>query len=267
MILEIKDIELKKVIGEAQKFRIYLGEKDNGEQFIVKIANSFDDGAVLAEEAKFFMKLTSFQEELADIEAKLQLEKSRYDLLFAKLSASYLATANDLSRVNAFEIPEANLNEVAPLAKFFHEIEIDARSSVWLLGRFFKFYCFAENIRFANGETAVEYPIFSADDYLIGPKNHRLVYYNYSGSTLDVLANDYIKKITKFISEWTVFKDDDEAEAKYHRLLDDFAANGRRTAEDAHRELYELVKEIWGIHYYPFTYRERGTIIWKNVKD
>ncbi len=103
----------------------------------------------------------------------------------------------------------------------------------------------------ASGDNPiVQYANFSPGDYLVGPERHRLIYYNHSGATADVIANTYVMTIAKFMLEWTAVEDD-PAEQKYYQLLSNFAAHGRATCKEAHTELYQLVNELWGIQYHP----------------
>lgn len=44
MGLRVKNIEVGNRIGEASKFRIYSGKTDSGEQVILKVAKTFEDG-------------------------------------------------------------------------------------------------------------------------------------------------------------------------------------------------------------------------------
>ncbi|MBO7664635.1 hypothetical protein J6S46_02135 [Candidatus Saccharibacteria bacterium] len=82
----------------------------------------------------------------------------------------------------------------------------------------------------------------------------------------DVVATDFVKATSKFILNWVVVGDD-PAEQEYLELLKDFSEYGRCSFEEAHGDLYRLVERLWGIQYHPFTYRDRGTIIWKTIKE
>ena len=261
----VRNIEVEARIGEAKKFRVYIGTRNDGQPVILKVAKTFEYGDVLAQEAGKFNILSSFEERVAMFEAEQGGKPSHYDWLFAKLEASFMEPAQDDRRINVFTTPEADLGELVPLSKLRNKTEIDARTSVWILGRLFKLYSFFELLAVANGENSVaRYPIFSPDDYLIGPKRHRLIYYNFSGDMADVVAYDFVKAIAKFILDWTV---DDPSEQEYFELLKDFSKFGRDSFEGAHGNLYELVKKLWGIQYYPFTYRDCGTVVWKTIKE
>ena len=73
--LKVRSYEVGNLIGEAPKFRIYLGH-DDGKNVVIKVAKTFEDGDLLIEEASWFNVLRAFiaqvaamQEELDQIDA------------------------------------------------------------------------------------------------------------------------------------------------------------------------------------------------------
>ena len=264
--MRVRNIEVGSRIGEASKFRIYLGTMDDEQPVILKVAKTFEDGDILAEEAGKFNILRSFEEQVAKLEADQGGSNSHYDWLFANLLSSFMESTQGDRRINVFATPDIDLGKLIPLTKLHAEVEIDTRTSIWILGRLLKFYGFFELLA-ADGENPIiRYPIFSPDDYLIGPERHRLIYYNFSGDMADVVAYDFVKAISRFILNWVVVGDD-PAEQEYLELLKDLSESGRDSFEEAHGDLYRLVERLWGIQYYPFTYRDRSTIVWKTIKE
>ena len=263
--MRVRNIEVGNRIGESPKFRIYLGTTDDAKQVILKVAKTFEDGDILAREAGKFNIMQSLGTEIAKFESD-QGGNSHYDWLFANLLSSFMEPTQGDRRINVLEVFDTDLGKLVPLAKLHAETEIDARTSVWILGRFLKFYSFFELMAASGDNPITRYPVFSPDDYLVGPERHRLVYYNFSGDVADVIANDFVKAIAKFVLSWVAIEED-PLEQKYFHLLQDFAENGRTSFEEAHGDLYELVEELWGIHYHPFTYRDHDTIIWKTIKE
>lgn len=264
--LRVRNIEVGDRIGEAPKFRIYLGTLDGTRPVILKVAKTFEDGDVLAEEAGKFNILRTFEEQVAKFEADHNGGNSHYDWLFANLLSSFMEPTQGDRRINVFTTPDVNLSKLIPLTKLHAEVEIDTRTSIWILGRFFKFYGFFELLAASEDTPIARYPLFSPDDYLIGPERHRLIYYNFSGDMADVVATDFIKVISKFVLNWVAIEDN-PAEQQYLKLLQDFSEHGRCSFKEVHEDLYRLIEELWGIQYHPFTYRDRGTIIWKTIKE
>lgn len=263
--LKVQDIEVGDRIGESPKFRIYLGTMNDGRLVILKVAKTFEDGDVLAEEAGKFNILRAFEEQVAEL-ASLSENNPHYDWLFANLLSSFMEPTQGDRRINVLATPDINLSELIPLTKLRAETEIDTRTSIWILGRFLKFYGFFELLAASGDNPVARYPVFSPDDYLIGPNKHRLIYYNFSGDMADVIANDFVKTIAKFILDWAVVGAD-SAEQEYFELLRDFSKHGRISFEEAHGDLYKLVGRLWGIQYHPFTYRDHDTTIWKTIKE
>ena len=263
--MKVRGVEISEKIGESAKFRIYLGNTEDGQKVIVKVAKTFEDGNTLAVELGKFNLLRCFANQVSSYEERLGKTDSHYDWLFAELQSSFVEPTQGDRRISFFKVSDTELDSLIPLAKLYAGTEIDARSSIWILGRFFKFYGFFELIAFDLDSNAPQYPIFSPNDYLLGVEKHRLIYYNFSGDTFDVIANDFVKAIAKYIVDWVVIGEDPK-EQEYLKLLQDFATEGRRTFEQAHSELYDLVYKLWEIGYHPFTYRERGTLVWKTIK-
>ena len=252
-------------IGEAPKFRVYLGKKTDGQSVILKVAKTFEDGDALAEEAGKFNTYHAAGEQIAKFEMEHRAMNSHYDWLFARLESSFMEPSQQDRRINVFSTPDVELSELVPLTKLQRETEIDTQTSVWILGRLFKFYSFFE-LMAEDDSSFANYPVFSPDNYLISPKKHRLIYYNYSGAIEDVWANDFVKATAKFILSWVIGRGGTD-DMEYFELLRDFSEYGREEFEVAHGDLYAFVKECWGISYYPFTYRERGTDVWQTIKE
>jgi len=265
--VKVRDIEIMKCIGEAQKFRIYFGKKDDGQQVILKVAKTFEDNHILGADAGEFNILKTFESQISSLQEKEGHENSHYDWLFADILASFMEPTQNDRRINVFTIPEIELGKLMPVARLQAGTEIDARTSVWILGRFFKFYGFFELLAESEDSSVVKYPLFSPDDYFIGPEQHRLIYYNFSGEIKDVIASDFVRAIAKFILSWVVIDESSEEEKEYLELLEDFSENGRRSFGVAHSDLYGLIEDLWGFHYHPFTYRDRNTVAWKSIKE
>lgn len=263
--LKVRNYEVGKLIGEAPKFRIYLGN-DGDKQVVIKVAKTFEDGDSLAEEASWFNVLRAFITQVTEMQKKSGEASSHYEWLFANLLSSFLEPSQKDRRINIFEVVDTDFGQLMPLPKLHTKTEVDARTSVWILGRLLKIYSFYELLAVSGDNPVIRYANFSPGDYLIGPARHRLIYYNHSGAMVDVVANNYVKAIAKFISEWVAIENN-PAEQDYYQLLEDFATNGRATCEEAHTELYQLIEGLWGIQYHPFTYRDQETIGWKTMNE
>gem|GEM_PF-2112657 len=266
--LKVRDIEVKNKIGESQSFRVYHGEDENGQGVVIKVAANYDDNDKLAAEAGLVVSMQSFADKITGFETELNGGKklSRYDLLFAKLETTFIEQSQGDRRINVFSVPETSIDKLTPLVKLSHETQIDARSSVWILGRLLKFYSMFELMTIDLDNKVPSYPSFSPSNFFIGPERHRLICYNFPNVEVDAIATDHIKAIASFILDWVVIEKD-ESEEQYLRFLKDLSANGRKKFKDAHMELYANVSGWWGFEYHPFTYRDRNTSIWKTIKE
>lgn len=262
--MELRGYEVGSQIGESSRCRLYLGDNAT-EQVVIKVAKTFEDGDSLAEEASWFGVVNSFIKQVATMQEKLGETNAHYDWLFAELVSSFLEPTQGDRRINILRFTDVELSDLIPLPKLRQQTQIDARTSVWILGRFLKIYSFYELISDSGDNPIFKYANFSPGDFLIGPKTHRLVYYHHSEHTTDVVATAYVKPIVQFILDWTAI-DDDPSELAYIKLLQDLASQGRATFEEAHTDFYRLVRELWGIQYYPFTYREELGA-WKQIKE
>lgn len=266
MAIKVRNIEVGNLIGESSRFRVYLGHLPEDQKVIAKVAKTINDNIILTEDARAFNRLKDFELHLREVAKYPCADAVNYHLLFARLTSSFIEESQKDRRINVFTTPEIDLDDVTPLSQLSSQVEIDSRTSVWIIGRFFKFYSMFEIMRIAENDDACRYPVFSEHDYLVGPKNHRLIYYNYSGEIYDIIATDLVKAISKYMLSWIVF-DNTDKDIKYHQLLDDLATNGRTTAAEAHSDLYDLIRELWGIQYHPFTYRQRETMTWKSIEE
>ena len=284
--MTIKDIEVGSRFGETSKFRVYHGTMiDSRQPVIVKVAKTFEDGDVLAEEAAKFTRMRIFADELKKLEQKAKNKDSGYGLLFANLEASFLEATQDDRRVNVFSIPEIEPEKLIPLPKLRDKLVIDLRTSAWILGRLFKFYSFFELQAEEDDIPFARYPTFLPSDFLIAPREHRLIYYNFSDEEWDVVAFETIKPIVSFISDWCepkiedvrsggeyyipFFKGDKTATEMhdYLTMLERFKTKGCYSFSNAHKEFYKTIEELWGIEYYPFTYHSSKTTSWHTIKE
>ena len=274
--MEIRGITVGNLIGETSKVRLYLGEIPNKEttnktatskEVLIKVAKTFDDNGVLADEAGKFTALKAFEDEVSALQQQQSGQNAHYDWLYARIENSFLEPTQGDRRINVYSMPDTQLNKLVPLPKLYAGAQIDARTSAWILGRLFKFFSFFELLAASGENPIVDYPCFSAGDFFIGPERHRVIYCNYSGEQRDVAAFDRVKKVTKYIRDWVVIDEDVLEDVKYSKLLTDLSELGRPTFEEAHRYFYEVIEQLWGIQYYPFTYRDRNESTWKTIKE
>lgn len=251
--MEIRGIKIGSLVEETEKKYIYLGIFPDKNPVIIKSAKSSDNNKTLLNEVKWFEKLRTFNEEVEKHSKKIGVEY-HFDWLFAWLVTTFVEPNQDDRRFSVFSMPETEIGKLIPLSKVARTTQIDSRTSVWILERIFKFYAYFELMRESGDIPLTEYPVFSSRDYLLGPVQHRLIYYNYSGSGMDFTAYELVKTITTFIKGWVVLSEEAE-DKKYGYMLDDFSQKGRKSFVEAHGELQKTAKDLWGTKYHPFTFR------------
>lgn len=263
---KIRNFEVGNLIGKASKFKIYLGTMDDTVPVIMKIANTFEDNNELSVDAGEFNAINSHTLQILEDECSIFGEdKSHYDWTFGNLVSSFTEPTMDDRRINVYSFPDINLDKLVPLPKLCARTFIDAKTSVWILGRFFKIYNFFESMP-NRSENVVRYPRFNAGNFLISPEKHRLIFYNFTGDTADITAKCFVQAVAKFILAWTKFEED-PIEEDYCDLLHGFESRGRDTFNEAHTDLYAFVDKYWGRAYHPFTYRDTGEMsyAWKTL--
>lgn len=281
----IKDVKIVKLVGEAENFRLYTGKRGN-ETVLVKVAKTIDDNQLLAMEAGRANEMKEFNTQLEDFDKKNDRESPAFGLLFAELLYSFTESTQGDRRINVFRINGVEADNLIPLTKVAYQTIIDPRTSVWIIGRFFKLYFFYELMAdFLTGldhpdheKVNPHYPVFNPDDYFIDIAGHHLIYFGFSPTFEGASANPYIKDITRFMLDWLhedCDKDTDDYinSVKYIEQLWYFRDHNISTARCAHTELYSLVRELWGIEFYPFTYQNKNapgswiTLNNKNIKE
>ena len=262
---KVRDIEIGRLFGKSERVHIYLGTKAQ-EPVILKVAATIDDNDVITDESSFFNVLDNKITEIDELQSRIGEKLAHYGWLFTKPIDLFMEETQGNRYISVYAIPEIKPEDITSMTKLCNNVEIDVRTSVWIIGRLLKIYGFFELMSLEDSNVT-KYPQFSADSYLIDPKHHRVLFYNCPSKVYeDVTASDYIKAISNFMLGW-VCANDDPDEQEYVELLKDFAEKGRGKASEAHTELYDLVKEKWGIQYYPFTYRDHGAALWIKIEE
>lgn len=275
--MNTKLVTVDKPIGASKKFSIFTGTQTHvgvisyTRPVIVKIASSFEYNDVLTAEASHFTTLSMFAKELADIQKQSAKDVIRYDLLFAKLSGSFIDPTRNDCRLNVFDTVDIEIDKLTPMGKLMKDTKIDTRTSVWILGRILKLYSLFELMAASESSPYVKYPLFSIGNFLISPEKHRVVYYNFPGEIEDVTATELVKAVTTKILKWIEPRDDDPNDTPYMDMLKALADNGSEKFELAHSLLYLAVERLWGISYHPFTYKNVQTDTsmsgWNTIKE
>lgn len=265
--MKIRSYEVGSLIGETDTYRLYTGESPDGE-VLIKVAKTFEDIDYLSEESRFFRNLSVMSDDVERVRKQNGGDALHYDWLFAKLIESWCEASQGSRMINVYQMPEVKLDELIPLSKLMKQTYVDVRTSVWVLGKIFKLYSFFELISDEMDIPFVQYTEFSTANYLVEPEHHRLILMNHEKEVRNLGGETYrlVRKITSEIIPWIVPGNGEEDE-EYMNLLRDFSDDGRYNFEVAHKDLYTLVRKLWGIEYYPFTYKIERAGIWRTITE
>lgn len=281
--MKVRDYEVGKLIGESPHMRIYLAtDTKNGKEVILKIAKTYEDEEWLKHDVGVLLEHQSFLEaprilKMSD-EDRESFEKARYDLLAAKVVNTFVEKSQGDRRVNVVKLPQVTMAELTPLSKLMAETRIDQRTSVWIFGRLLKFYSIFEALidkaydpsardvgRFNGDLVFAFYPEFSPGNFLISPRNHRVIFYNSTGWGKARTAKPYIKQMAETMYEWVSHNGNENVAILM--FLSELKDDGAEDFNGAHHELYDLAGDLWKRGYYPFHYREKDSNIWRTIGE
>ena len=248
----------KGLLSVSDKYKLYHALAPDGTgDFLLRIPNERSQNGQInfeAEKLRFLDKASrrfeqAYQEAKGDPEARVH-----YDWLFPELFDSFITDSDQGSRqINLLRVRDAGVSDFVPLAKLQAKYCIDAKTCTWILGRFFKLQTFLEHVG--------SFYVFHADQVILEPKAHRMVYLDWS-EDYDVYHWDSVNRAASSMLSWLKFNDTPE-EQRFADLLRYFVdETSEMRGEDAHRLLYQHVEEWWGYHYYPFTYFDKDTNTW-----
>ncbi len=249
--------KIDRLFYEAKSHYGYLGVTEEAEQVIIKIAKreTVYRSDFLAEARDFnLLKIASG----LDVFPLYEKKRPRYNYLFVDLIAAFCAEGRE---VNVFRIPDTNLEDFVPLIKLQAETRIDTLTGVWVFGQFLQFYDFFETMNHKMYTGRYRYPIFNPNNFLINPKEHRLVCYNISGlinykmGTQRDEASAVIEEISRFMLRW-IKPGDDPLEQEFIKFVN---RGGKvyEDFEDARKRFCALTDDLWGDQWTPFMYQKR----------
>lgn len=251
----------KGLLSVSDKYKLYHAQAPDGTgDFLLRIPNArSQNGQINSEAEKLrFLERASQRIEQVYQEAKGNPEAHvHYDWLFPELFDSFITDSEqDGRQVNLLCVKDAAVSDFIPLTKLQSKYSIDAKTCTWILGRFFKLQTFLEQIG--------SFYVFHADQVILEPKMHRMVYLDWSENP-NAYHGDSVNRAASNMLSWLKFNDTPE-EQRFADLLN-YLANEttEMRGEDAHKLLYRHVGEWWGYKYYPFTYFDKDIQSWRQL--
>lgn len=260
---EERNYQVEKLIATSETSRIYVCTDDDGKQHLLTIASAIEQNGDLARAAFVLGKLAQRAEVYEDEHAKQHSDSDKkvlYDWLFPTVIDSFICPSQENRQINILGLKEAEVSEVMPLSNLAkNNLCVDAKSSVWILGRLLKLLGFAH-------ENNIATDAITSANVLIGPERHRVFLLIWDNAMLydrvpRVVRLQNIKdaaKITLDALGPIALTSLEPGEADYFSFVNDLANGYTHDALMAHEKLYDLVSLAWGIKYHPFTTKNRG---------
>ncbi len=252
------------LLQKSKAYRLYRASLPNEERMVfARVANQPSDNAAINREAELLRNLQSTSEliERAYFEQTKSDRPLHYDWLFPQLEDSFICDdAQSKRQINLFSPRDASLDQFIPMAKLRQICMIDAKTAAWIMGRFLKLQNFLE-----DACTDVTYK-FNPVQIILAPADHRMVCLKCGEDSLTATAEEITRRniqcAAKYMLEW-LKTNETEGEEAFVKLLTSFASEGRTSAENAHRELYSTIHELWGRKYHPFTFYDTAHNVWR----
>lgn len=237
--------EVKNLVAESDLYRLYV-VNDGSQDLLLRIPTDVSGNGDIEREA---FVLEHLSKQSADYEIDFAVDhdtKLHYDWLFPSLVESFVVAEQGDRRVNILALLGANVSQVAPLVKFMEVENVDAKTTVWVLGRLLKLQSFVNEI-------GIDYT-FSENEVLIDPHHHQVIYLGWNTAKFEENADPRlnIKLATRAVLEWGV-ENGTEGETEYYKWLTQLADTGKRDAFVAFEDLYATARNIWGARkYHPY---------------
>lgn len=255
------------LVAETSDYRVYICEDvETGRQCLLQIATEaqFNGGLDRAAYVLKELKQTSdlFEAEYAKRNTGRKLS---YDYLFPQLVDSFVANEQGKRRLNILAFTEVDdVTKLVPLSNLVAKdcLRVDLKTSAWIMGRLLKLSAFAHGEGIAIG-------MLSGSNILLLPERHFAITFDWSasqthqGEVPKELRKDDIASAAKTAfaaiggnPETGEYPYDHELDADDRRYIEHiwrYTTRREGNAEAAHQQLYDLLEELWGRKFHPFT--------------
>ena len=251
------------LVYESRSFRLYRAlSLDQTQNYLLRIPRDATLNGEIDAEAETLKHLASCSAEIEAEYAESKHDPSarvHYDWLFPQLVDTFiLDESQGYRQANLLSVIDGNIAEFYPLPKLMNAYRVDAKTAAWVLGRFFKLQTFLESVDVTLN--------FRADQVLVEPKMHRVVYLGWclmgNGK-----SSDCGKLAARTILGWQE-NNGTEHEDDFRNLLEKIAdpSQTRLDGVNLHQMLYGNLVTWWGRNYHPFTYLDRASRQWKQLE-
>jgi hypothetical protein len=251
-------------VAEAAVYRLYVCEDvASGRQCLLQIATETVHNGGL-ERAAFILKELKRTSDLfqADYAKKSPGKSLRYDRLFPALIDSFVADEQGKRRINILAFTDVDtVTTMVPLSNLLvrDRLLIDLETSAWIMGRLLKLLMLAHS-------QGIAVQVLSGNNVLINPEQHFTVVFDWSGTYTyqqevpgESRKADIAQAATTVLtaigenSETSGSQTLTDEPQQYVNFLRELANRRHSSAERAHRQFYDLVNELFGDQFHPFT--------------
>lgn len=260
--------QVLKKIGVSEDFTVYQCSLEDGRSALLKIASAIEYNSVLDREAFLldFLRERAESVEKEFVESGLAKDtKLNNHFCFPEMVESFIAADQGNRRVNIlgfFDIAE-KLSDLVPLThlRSRDKVLIDARTSVWILGKLLKFFVFTHNQGVAINN-------LSGGNILINRDHHFVAIFDWTEAEIfpaDKISHEISSAEIKQVAEEVIHalggiseddytpREKEQPQVKYELFLARLLSGKHSYAIRAHQEFYKLVDQLWPREFYPFT--------------
>ncbi|MEI6352826.1 MAG: hypothetical protein WCO35_02735 [Candidatus Nomurabacteria bacterium] len=258
-------------LGGNDKFNYYgvVSDKYPEQSLILKIVIDKSLNALLDREAYILSELT---EEAKRVEDEYMINHSgsetklNYQMGFPKLIDNFVSNEQDDKRILilGLEISPV-LSEIVPINLIVEidKMRVDPKTSVWILGKLLKIIAFAhDRLKCTVGNLDAENIFIVKEFHLVSIFDWSKVLLHPEQVEKDLVVNELKNAVKSVIlilggnPEDGSIPDHEQLEGegeKYRELLKTLLINDFESVYDAHHYFYEVVREIWGRKYHPYS--------------
>jgi hypothetical protein len=262
------EYHLDKYIGQDKSgvFRLYrcVSGKEPERWLIFKIATDREHNGMLDREAWLLSELRDFSLYTEDsYQKEVGGDALNYHYAFPQVEASFLLESQGGRRANVLRFDVADdIGELAPLSlvRSRDRVRVDLKTSSWIAGKLLKTLVFTHSFGVANGNMFSSNLLIQRDHHLVSVFDWTQANQYGRGSMPREVRVAEIQAVAKVVLELlsnrdgNIVPDSDQDHSGYYvEGLKALMAGKESDAYRAHTLFYDLVEELWGRKYHPWT--------------
>ncbi len=251
-------------VASTNAYRLYLAKDTATDAWcLLQVAASRHANGGLSREAFILGRLADTSRAYDEAYGKThEGHRLHYDRLYPQLIESFVSPVQGDRRINVLTFSDVNdIPRLTPLWNLRHKeaVILDPKTSAWIMGRLLKLLCFVH-------EQGIAVRSLGSNNILLDKEQHFAIVLDWTNAFVfpdkvspDVAATDIACAAAATLASCGVTSDGSlpyiasSGDARYIDLLRTFADGTIQCADTAHTQFYDLVREIWGNEFHPFT--------------